>query len=311
MTVFRAATVSIVGRTNAGKSTLINKLVGEKISIVSPIVQTTRSVIRGFYADERGQLLFLDTPGLHQAQSTLGTLMNKTARNAAGTTDITLLVADASHLPQQEDEGWLKKLQKGETPFVVALNKSDSPRFNPGPFEKLTTEMPACRLDDPSAGRKIEKPESPPLRISAETGAGIDTLLARLFELAPLSDAPLFDAELLTDHPRKLAIADILREKLFAKLHDEVPHEIAVIVDSIDEHAANNWTVNASILVNRPSQKGIVIGEKGRTLRYVKRQAQPEIEKNFDLAACELNLWVKVEKNWMKNFFLLRQLGYL
>ncbi|MCL1888146.1 MAG: GTPase Era [Kiritimatiellaeota bacterium] len=297
MSHFRAATVCVAGRTNAGKSTLVNRLVGEKISIVSPVVQTTRSVIRGFYADARGQLLLLDTPGMHQARSTLGTLMNRAARNVAGGADITLLLADASRAPQPEDEGWLNRLRKLESPFVVALNKCDDARFNPAPFADAWQRL--------GGGTPFA-----PLHISAGTGAGVEALLEKLFSLAPETDAPLFDPELPTDHPRKLAIADILREKLFAKLHDELPHEVAVMVDSIDEHAPDDWVVNATVLVNRFSQKGMVIGEKGRTLRYVKRQAQPEITENFSLAACELNLWVKVEKNWMKNFFLLRQLGY-
>ena len=295
---FRAATVAIVGRTNAGKSTLVNKIIGEKISIVSPVVQTTRSIIRGFHADERGQLLFLDTPGLHQAKSTLGTLMNRASRNISASADITLLVADASREPRMEDEGWFNRLGKMEAPFVVALNKSDAPRFDPAPFDAL------WQASGNATG-------TPPLRVSAQTGAGVDQLLDALFALAPVSDAPLFDPELLTDHPRKLAIADILREKLLAKLHDEVPHEVAVMVDSIEEHTPDNWTVNASILVNRFTQKGMVIGEKGRILRHVKRQAEPEVKTAFSLASVNLNIWVKVEKNWMKNFFLLRQLGYL
>ncbi len=299
---FRTATIGIVGRTNAGKSTLINRLVGEKISIVTPVVQTTRAVIRGFFADQRGQLIFLDTPGLHQAQSTLGTLMNRTARNIAGSADIMLLVVDASHSPQLEDEGWFSRLIRLETPWCIALNKCDEGRFNPAPFEALWLRL--------AAEKNIAPPPFSPIKISAEKGTGIDALLTRLFELAPVTGAPIFDPELLTDYPRKLAIADVIREKLFAKLHEEIPHEVAVLIDSIEEHAPDNWTINASILVNRFSQKGIVIGDKGRTLRYVKRLAQPEIESAFSLAACELNLWVKVEKNWMKNFFLLRQLGY-
>ena len=312
MPKFRAATVGIVGRTNAGKSTLINKLVGEKISIVSPIVQTTRSTVRGFYADSRGQLLFLDTPGLHQAQTALGTLINRAARNSASSADITLILADASHEPQIEDEGWFNRLKKLETPWVVALNKSDSVRFNPEPFKKLLEgERPREPLEgEAPTSRTPDKSPCEPLHISAETGAGLDALLEKLFELAPETDTPLFDPEDVTDHPRKLAIADTLREKLLAKLHDEVPHEVAVMVDGIEEHAPDNWTVHASIIVNRFTQKGMVIGEKGRTLRYVKRQAQPEIEKAFGLKNSELDLFVKVEKNWMKNFFLLRQLGY-
>lgn len=301
---FRTATVGIVGRTNAGKSTLINRLIGEKISIVTPVVQTTRNLIRGFFADARGQLLLLDTPGLHQAQSTLGTMMNRMARQTAGNTDIALLLADASQKPQLEDEGWFRKLLVADTPVVIALNKRDDPHFNPAPFAALWQQL----AEEERADGKTPLPFAP-LHVSAETGAGTDALLDRLFELAQPSDEPLFDEELVTDYPRKLAIADIIREKLLAKLHEEVPHEIAVVVDTIEEHTPDNWTIRATVLVNRYSQKGIVIGPKGRTLRYVKRMALPEINAAFDLTESTLDIWVKEEKNWMKNFFLLRQLG--
>ncbi len=296
----RCAVVGVVGRTNSGKSTLVNRLVGEKVSIVSPVVQTTRNTIRGILSEPRGQLVFLDTPGLHKAEGHLGTLMNRMARQAASNVDVVLLVIDGSHLPQIEDDGWLRRLSLTEQPCVFLLNKSDRTPFYAAEYQALWDTI------------RQEKGVSKDviwLSASAAGGAGVDAITDTLFARATPADELLFPEDVVSDYPRKLAISDVIREKLFAKLMDELPHEIAVRVDEIVEEG-NDWHITATILVNRYSQKGIVIGDKGRTIRYVKRGAEPEISEMFGIRA-HLELWVKEEKNWMKNFFLLRQLGYI
>jgi GTP-binding protein Era len=291
--------IGVVGRTNSGKSTLINRLVGEKVSIVSPIVQTTRNTIRGILTEPRGQLVFMDTPGLHKSESTLGTLMNRMARQAAAGVDVILLVIDGSHPPQIEDEGWLRRVLVADQPCVILLNQGDRQPFLAADYAALWARIQQ---------EKNQVRDLPWRTASAATGAGLDALLDTLFGLAVPHPDYLFPPDTVTDFPRKLAIADVIREKLFAKLHQEVPHEIAVLIDRIEE-TPGAWHVSASILVNRPSQKPIVIGLKGRTLRYVHRAAEPELSALFDVKV-DLALWVKVEKDWMKNFWILRQLGY-
>jgi GTP-binding protein Era len=295
----RCAVIGVVGRTNVGKSTLVNQLVGEKISIVSPVVQTTRNTIRGVLTEPRGQLVFVDTPGLHKSESQLGTLMNRMARHAAANVDALLVVFDGSCEPQIEDDGWMRRALFAEQPCVFFLNKSDM----------TPSCAPAYReLWDKVQQEKGKTREVPCLRGSAESGDGLRELVQALFGFTSPTEQLLYDPETLTDYPRKLAIADVIREKLFAKIYEEVPHEVGVRVDAIEEHD-KQWHVTVTIFVNRASQKGFVLGPKGRTLRYVRRLAEPELSGMFGVEV-ELQIWVKVEKNWMKNFWLLREMGY-
>jgi GTP-binding protein Era len=291
--------IGIVGRTNVGKSTLVNQLVGEKISIVSPVPQTTRNTIRGVLTDARGQLVFVDTPGLHKSEGTLGSLMNRMARHAAANVDALLVVFDGNHAPEIEDDGWMRRALFAEQPCVFFLNKADLTPSYAAAYRELWEKI----QQDKQHTRDV-----PCLRGSAESGDGLKELTAALFSLATPTEELLFDADTVTDYPRRLAIADVIREKLFAKIYEEVPHEVGVRVDGIEEKE-KAWRVSATIMVNRPSQKGIVVGPKGRTLRYVRRLAEPEIGRMFGVTA-ELELWVKVEKAWMKNFWILREMGY-
>ncbi len=294
----RAGIVAIVGRTNVGKSTLVNHLLGEKVSIVSDTVQTTRNLIRAILTEPRGQIVFLDTPGVHKAQGELGKNLNKAARSAVQGTDAILLVLDASTKPELEDDGWFRRIAREETPCVIALNKIDRSADRSAEYKKLWEEI---RVEKESEQQPVWA------SVSALKGDGMAGLLDTLFETVP-EGPPLFPDDILTDYPRKLNIADVIREKLFHRLHEELPHAVAVWVEDIDERD-NKWVVEASIYVERHSQKGIVIGEKGRLLKWVRQQAEKELYEMYGVRF-QLKLWVKVEKNWRKNFWILKKLGY-
>jgi GTP-binding protein Era len=297
-TLGRAGIVAIVGRTNVGKSTLVNHLLGEKVSIVSDTVQTTRNLIRAILTEERGQVVFLDTPGVHKAQGDLGKNLNKAARSAVEGVDAILLVLDASSKPALEDDGWFRRISRDEAPCIIALNKCDRSPDRSADYKALWEEIKA---------EKESAKEPVWAAVSALKGDGMADLLGTLFENLPVSP-PLFPDDILTDYPRKLNIADVIREKLFHRLHDELPHAIAVWVEDIVEEE-KKWTVDASIYVERHSQKGIVIGEKGRLLKWVREQAEKELYEMYGVRF-KVKLWVKVEKDWRKNFWILKKLGY-
>ena len=309
--VQRAAVVGVVGRTNAGKSTIVNRMVGEKVTIVSPVEQTTRNTIRGIVADERGQLVLLDTPGLHKAVGPLGKLLNGMARASSAGTDILCVVFDAAHAPQLEDEGWMARVAK-ERPgkCVFVLNKCDSAPFYATMFRDLWKEVAAR----PLPRREPESSPQPPLepvwvKTCGTRPGGCDELLDILFGMAP-EGPPLFPDDIVTDYPRKLAIADVVREKLLQRLRDELPHEIGVVVKDIEEDSKRGWNVAVTIYVNRPSQKGIVIGPGGKLLKAVRQSSEPELSDMFGVKV-HLELWVKVEQGWMKNARLLGEMGYM
>lgn len=305
----KVAVVGVVGRTNAGKSTLVNALVGEKISIVSPVEQTTRNTIRGIVSDERGQLVLLDTPGLHKAVGSLGRILNRMARRSAAGTDITCVVFDASEAPQLEDVGWMQRIAK-ERPerALFVLNKADKTPFFESMYREAWTEALAEAPENPEAP---EKPAAPVWvkAISVDADGGTKAVLDALFDFAETGE-PLFDDDIVTDYPRKLAIADAIREKFLGRLHQELPHELGIIVKKIDESNAGRWEVDVDVLVNRASQKPIVLGRAATTIKAVRKAAERELKEIFGLKVA-LQLWVRVEPNWMKNERLLAEMGYL
>ena len=319
----KVAVVGVVGRTNAGKSTLVNALVGEKVSIVSPVEQTTRNTIRGIVADPRGQLVLLDTPGLHKAVGGLGRILNRMARRSAAGTDITCVVFDASQKPQDEDIGWMRRVANEKPERVVfVLNKADKSPFFEDEFRaewkeaievsgssELELEKGKVPLSNSNFKLQLHKRVDPVwIKCIATAEGGARPVLDALFSLAEDGE-PLFDDDIVTDYPRKLAIADAIREKYLAELHQELPHEMGVLVKSVADEGSR-WCVDAEILVNRPSQKPIVIGRGAETIKKVRKGAERELTAMFGVKI-KLELWVRVEQGWMKNERLLAEMGYL
>lgn len=295
----RSGMVSIVGRANVGKSTLINRLLGEKLSIVSPVAQTTRNVIRGIHTEKRGQIVFLDTPGVHRAKVALGKTMNKMARGAAEGVDVNLLVFDSSEPPELEDDGWMRRAIGRNLPCVAVLNKMDLGGGHAEDYKALWAEL----CTELELERDILWWEA-----SAIDGENTDELLEHLFTLLPFGPL-LFPPDILSDFPQKLAVSDIIREKYLDDLYDELPHHLGVWVRSITENEHGELDIFVRVYVDRPSHKGIVIGQRGRLLRKVKRAATLELEELYEKPV-RLDITVKVEKGWTENHFILRQLGY-
>ncbi len=294
----KAGMIAVVGKTNVGKSTLINQMLGEKVSIVSDTVQTTRNMVRAILTEERGQIVFMDTPGVHKAEGTLGQNMNKLARKSIDGVDAILFVVDAAWRPMLEDDGWIRRLVFADVPVIVWLNKADVNTEHVESFKNLQKEI--C------AEKGVEK-EFTWISGSALSGDQVPFLMETLF--AHIPNGPLlFPEDVLTDYPKKLNIGDVIREKLFYRLTDELPHCIAVWVENIEE-LPGQWNVEATIYVERHSQKGIVIGDKGKLIKWARQQAEKELKEMYGFPV-KLELWVKVEKNWRQNFWILKKLGY-
>ena len=304
----KVAVVGVVGRTNAGKSTLVNRLVGEKVSIVSPVEQTTRNTIRGIVDEERGQLVLLDTPGLHKAVGNLGKILNRMARRSAAGADILAVVFDASEEPQMEDVGWMSRVAK-EKPgkLVFILNKADRNPFYEDAFRVAWDEALAdVAADCPDESGAVVEPVW--VKAISTTEGGANRVLDTLFEFAEEGEK-LFPEDIVTDYPRKLAMSDVIREKFLARLHQEIPHELGIAVKKIVE-SDGRWDVEADVIVNRNSQKPIVIGRGAETLKNVRKRSERELSEIFGVKVA-LKLWVRVEPKWMQNEKILSEMGYV
>lgn len=295
---YRSGVVAIIGPPNAGKSTLLNYFIGQKIAIVTPKPQTTRNRILGILTGESYQVILLDTPGLHKPRELLNRAMVRIALDTLAEADVVLFLADATvNDPERlaklggEFTGYLEKIS---CPVVLALNKVD-------------------RLDKTALLPLIDwygtlHSFSAVVLISALHGEGTDRLLDELVRLLP-EGPQYFPEDLPTDATERFICAEIIREKIFLLTREEVPYSTAVMIDSFQESATSAPVViHATILVEQSSQKGIIIGKNGRMLAAVRKQAVPEIEEMLGHKVT-LHLWVKVKKKWTGNELILRELG--
>jgi GTPase len=279
---FVSGFVSILGRPNAGKSTLLNALVGTKVAIVADKPQTTRVAIQGVLHRPEGQIIFLDTPGIHPAGTLLDQRMMRAVRDALSERDLLLYVVDASRPFTEADQQAADMLRKAETPALLLLNKIDQFKDKGGLLALIERYRGLGQFDDY-------------IPISARKGEGLDTLIAEIFKRLP-EGPPYFPPDHVTDQPERFLAAELIREKVLRETRQEVPHSVAVTVDQWEE-AENLTRIHASILVEREGQKGIVIGQQGAMLKRIGTAARHEMEAMFGRRVY-LGLHVKVKPGW-------------
>lgn len=289
----RAGFVAIVGRPNAGKSTLLNRLVGQKIAIVTSKPQTTRNRVQGIVTQKRGQIVFIDTPGLHDADSALGRQMMHEIAAAIEGIDVLLLIVDASHVSPHTDSMLMEKAQRFPGKTILVLNKVDvvpKPKLLPL-IERFSKEADFAAI----------------VPISAMKGVGLDSLLDEIFRLLP-ENAPYFPEDQITDQPERFLAAEIIREKAIRALHHELPYAVAVLVEKFEE-GPKLLRIEATLNVERDTQKKILIGHKGAMLKKIGTEARKELESLLDTRIF-LGLFVKVAKDWRENPQRVRELDW-
>ena len=297
MNDFRTGYIAILGRPNVGKSTLLNALLGQKVAAVSPKPQTTRKRQLGILTADSYQLIFVDTPGIHNPRHKLGQFLNQEAQEALEGVDILLWLVDVSSRPAEEDKqiGSLLNSTPRRTPLVLAANKMDLV-----PAEALEARVEAFK--------ETVKKEAQVVRISAEENQNLDQLVELLVSLSPFREAE-FDEEQLTASWERDIAADLIREACLLNLRDEVPHGVGVRVDEFAERENGMLYIAATIFVERNSQKGILIGEGGRMLKTIGSQARRQIEE-MGGRPVYLELRVKVLKDWRNDESAMMRLGY-
>jgi len=290
---FRSGFVAVIGRPNAGKSTLLNHLLGQKVLIMSDKPQTTRNRIQCILTEERGQIIFLDTPGVHKPKHKLGEYMAGAAKDSIREVDIILYVVDTSAAYGPGEEFVLEMIKQSSTPCVLALNKLDL----------LTKDqlMQSIKKYAELADFLAVVP------ISAKNGENTEELLKVLYNQIP--EGPLYyPADEVTDQPERFIMAELIREKVLDLTRDEVPHSIAVIIEEVEEKRSL-VKIRAQIIVERDSQKGIIIGQKGQMLKEIGSLARQDIETLLG-SKVFLELWVKVKKDWRNRPDSLKEFGY-
>ncbi|SFV35656.1 GTPase Era [Thermoflavifilum thermophilum] len=296
--MFRSGFVSIIGRPNVGKSTLMNRFVGEKISIVTPKAQTTRHRIAGILSSENYQIVFIDTPGILDPAYKLQEKMMEAMHKAVQDADVVLYLTDITESPD-EVKSRISSLQL-QVPCMLAINKIDLLKSAAGEDKEQTVESFLQAYQAFPAVVKI-------LPISAQEGWGLDQLLAALIEYLP-EGQPYYPTDELTDKPMRFIVAEIIREKIFLLTREEIPYHTAVVIQSYEDKETLT-RIRAEIIVSRESQKGIILGEKGRMIREIGRLAREEIEQMIGRKVF-LELFVKVRPGWRENDRFLSSFGY-
>ena len=287
----KCATVSVIGRPRVGKSTLINTICEMKVSITAPTPQTTRNAIRGIYTDQRGQLIFTDTPGYHLGGKTINKMMQDITVSALGESDMILYLVDASRALKKEEEAIAEILSKVKVPIIAVLNKSDI----------LSEEQKKDAIFFINHNINAEKI----LECSGLNDEGVDEVLIALFKLAKEGDL-LYSENAYTDQPLEFRISEIIREKTINLLDDELPHVIYVEVADIEynEEEKSVW-VRAFIITERDGQKGIIVGKGGENIKKIRKESFKEIKKIFPGSTLQLDLRVKAQAKWRTNQVVL------
>jgi GTPase len=290
---FKSGFVAVVGRPNAGKSTLVNRLVGEKVAIVTPRPQTTRNRIQGIVNRPDAQIVLIDTPGLHRPDSALGRQMMSEVEAAFDAVDIVALILDASEEFGTGDRRAIERVQRFDGTRLLLLNKIDRvPKVTLLPLIETVTKL----------GKFDEI-----IPLSALSGEGVDRVLEKIIEHLP-AGTPHFPVDQYTDQPERFLAGEIVREKAMAATTQEVPHAVAVLVDSFEE-SDKLIRIRATIYVEREGQKGILIGSRGSSLKQIGTAARKELESILG-SKIFLDLYVKVQKNWRENPQIVRQLDW-
>ncbi|OKL38141.1 GTPase Era [Domibacillus mangrovi] len=292
---YKSGFISIIGRPNVGKSTFLNRVIGQKIAIMSDKPQTTRNKIQGVYTTDDSQMVFIDTPGIHKPKHKLGDFMMKTATNTLKEVDLILFMINAEEGLGRGDEFIIEKLKEIKTPIYLVINKID--RIHPDQLMLLIDQYKDL----------LDFAEVVP--ISALEGNNVDRLLEQIEKLLP-EGPQYYPADQVTDHPERFIVSELIREKVLHLTREEVPHSIAVVIDKIAKRDGKDMIdVMATIIVERDSQKGIVIGRGGALLKEVGKRSRHDIE-NLLGSKVFLELWVKVQKDWRNKASNLRELGF-
>ncbi len=290
---FKSGFATLIGRPNVGKSTLMNALIGQKIAITSSRPQTTRNKIQTVYTSGEGQIVFLDTPGIHKAKNKLGNYMVSVAERTMSDVDVILWLVEPTDYIGAGEQHIIEQLKKTRTPVILVINKIDTVKK-----ELILTFIDAYR-------KQLDFAEIVP--VSALKKDGLDTLIGCIMKYLPYGE-PFYDEDTVTDQPMRQIVAELIREKALKCLEEEIPHGIAVTIE-VMKFRKRIVDIEATIVCERESHKGIIIGKQGSMLKKIGSMARPDIE---ELVECQVNLklWVKVKKDWRDSDYLLKNFGY-
>ena len=292
---FKSGFVTLIGRPNVGKSTLMNHLIGQKIAITSEKPQTTRNRIQTVYTDERGQIIFLDTPGIHKAKNKLGEYMVNVAENTLKEVDVILWLVEPTTFIGAGERHIAEQLSKIKTPVILVINKIDTVKSK----EEILTFIAAYK--DILNFAEI-------IPVSALKEMNIEDVKSSIFKYLP-AGPQFYDEDTVTDQPMRQIAAELIREKVLRMLDDEIPHGIAVVIDQMKERSNGIIDVDATIVCERDSHKGIIIGKGGSMLKRIGTAARMEIENLMDTKVI-LKLWVKVRREWRDSDMYMKNYGY-
>lgn len=290
---FKSGMIAIVGRPNVGKSTLLNRVIGQKIAIMSDKPQTTRNKIQGVYTTDEAQMVFIDTPGMHKPKHRLGDYMMKLAESSLSGVDAILFMINAEEGYGGGDKYIIDLLQKVEQPIFLIINKIDL--IHPDEIFDIIVKYKD----------KLDFAEVIP--VSAKEGNNVETLLTELQQYLP--EGPMYyPADQVTDHPERFIMTELIREKVLQLTEEEIPHSIAVVLENVEERNNGSLFIQATIITERPTQKGILIGKQGSMLKQIGQQARKDIE-NLLGTKVYLELWIKVQKDWRNKERHLKEYG--